>query len=137
MAAKDLQNGDILRSHDGQWVSVESVAEGEGLAAVYNLRVADYHTYFVGGSDWGFSVWTHNACFRDPAQKAAFLDNLLKSGKAPKWMKPWLSRGQTPPGYNVDHILPLSVGGADTPANMRLLLTADHRLWHRFYHPWR
>lgn len=29
---------------------------------VYNLRIADYHTYFVGGSEWGFSVWAHNAC---------------------------------------------------------------------------
>ena len=28
---------------------------------VYNLRIADYHTYFVGSRDWGFSVWAHNA----------------------------------------------------------------------------
>jgi hypothetical protein len=27
---------------------------------VYNLRVSDYHTYFVGCLDWGFSVWAHN-----------------------------------------------------------------------------
>jgi Contact-dependent growth inhibition CdiA C-terminal domain len=25
------------------------------------VRVADYHTYFVGGTAWGFSVWAHNA----------------------------------------------------------------------------
>jgi hypothetical protein len=26
--------------------------------------VADYHTYFVGSREWGFSVWAHNAdCF--------------------------------------------------------------------------
>jgi hypothetical protein len=61
-AAKDLQAGDLLRSHDGQWVAVESVSEGEELAAVYNLRVAEHHTYFVGSRDWGFSVWAHNAC---------------------------------------------------------------------------
>ena len=24
------------------------------------LRIADYHTYFVGAADWGFSVWAHN-----------------------------------------------------------------------------
>jgi hypothetical protein len=29
---------------------------------VYNLRVADYHTYFVGSEEWRFSVWAHNAC---------------------------------------------------------------------------
>ena len=28
---------------------------------VYNVRVADYHTYFVGAADWGFAVWAHNA----------------------------------------------------------------------------
>jgi hypothetical protein len=29
---------------------------------VYNLRVADYRTYFVGAAEWGFAVWVHNAC---------------------------------------------------------------------------
>ena len=27
---------------------------------MYNLRVAEYHTYFVGSQSWGFSVWAHN-----------------------------------------------------------------------------
>ena len=27
------------------------------------MRVADYHTYFVGPPEWGFSVWAHNACY--------------------------------------------------------------------------
>ena len=31
------------------------------MATVYNLRVADYHTYFVGSREWGFSVWAHHA----------------------------------------------------------------------------
>jgi hypothetical protein len=30
---------------------------------LYNLRVSDYHTYFVGCQEWGFSVWAHNACY--------------------------------------------------------------------------
>jgi hypothetical protein len=25
-------------------------------------RVSQFSTYFVGGEDWGFSVWAHNAC---------------------------------------------------------------------------
>jgi hypothetical protein len=59
--ANELAVGDELSSHDGRWVAVESV-EGEGeYATVYNLRVADYHTYFVGDLDWGFSVWAHNS----------------------------------------------------------------------------
>ena len=30
-------------------------------AKVYNLRVADYHTYFVGDANWSFAVWAHNS----------------------------------------------------------------------------
>jgi hypothetical protein len=29
-------------------------------APVYNMRVARYHTYFVGQALWGFAVWSHN-----------------------------------------------------------------------------
>lgn len=29
---------------------------------VYNLRVADWHTYFVGDESWGWNVWAHNLC---------------------------------------------------------------------------
>jgi hypothetical protein len=28
---------------------------------VYNGRVAEYHTYFVGDEGWGFSLWAHNS----------------------------------------------------------------------------
>ena len=31
------------------------------MTTLYNLRVADWHTYFVGKPDWGFSLWAHNA----------------------------------------------------------------------------
>ena len=27
---------------------------------VYNLRIADYHTYFVGDDAWGWCAWAHN-----------------------------------------------------------------------------
>jgi RHS repeat-associated protein len=53
--------GDVLGSHNGVLGTVEEVTETADLAAVYNLRVADYHTYFVGSEEWGFSVWAHNA----------------------------------------------------------------------------
>ena len=39
---------------------VEKVSLTERLATVYNLRVLEDHTYFVGAEDWGFSVWVHN-----------------------------------------------------------------------------
>ena len=47
-AVKDLQPGALLRGHDGQLWPVETVTPTTELATVYNLRVADYHTYFVG-----------------------------------------------------------------------------------------
>jgi hypothetical protein len=62
ISAKGTQAGDLLRSHDGQWVAVEEVSEASEQSVVYNLRISDYHTYFVGCRDWGFSVWAHNAC---------------------------------------------------------------------------
>ena len=34
---------------------------------------------------------------------------------------------RTPPGYQVDHIIPLCAGGLDTPENMQLLTIEKHR----------
>jgi Pretoxin HINT domain len=62
--AGQLAIGDLLSSHDGRWVAVEDFLDTGEYETVYNLRVADYHTYFVGGEHWGFSVWSHNSCFR-------------------------------------------------------------------------
>jgi hypothetical protein len=55
-----LQPGDWLRTDKG-WVRVSGVKDTGRVEKVYNLRVADYHTYFVGSEDWGFSVWAHNS----------------------------------------------------------------------------
>ncbi len=52
-----LQIGDLLIARDGELIPVRGVAPSGALESVYNWRVADYHTYFVGGDDWGFSVW--------------------------------------------------------------------------------
>jgi hypothetical protein len=62
-----LQIGDILLSDDGQLIPVEGVADSGQQETVYNLRVSDYHTYFVSGEEWGFSVWAHNASYSDKA----------------------------------------------------------------------
>ena len=60
--AKELQAGDELRSHDGRWLAVEGARDTGREEAVYNCRVAEYHTYFVGDAAWGWSVWAHNSC---------------------------------------------------------------------------
>ena len=62
-AAGLLQPGDLLRSHDGRWTPLESMESTREEAAVYNLRIEEYHTYFVGTPEWGFSVWSHNTSY--------------------------------------------------------------------------
>ncbi len=61
-AAEDLKSGDQLSlAENGKW---ETVAEVDTIASeseIYNFRVADHHTYFVGDDEWGFALWTHNS----------------------------------------------------------------------------
>src|SRR4029077_8757509 len=54
--------GDLLSSHDGQWVALDAVRDDGGVETVYNLGVREFHTYFVGSRQWEFSVWAHNSC---------------------------------------------------------------------------
>jgi len=56
-----LIEGNRLRSHDGLWVVLNGTHRTSAEVPVYNLRIADYHTYFVGSREWGFSVLAHNA----------------------------------------------------------------------------
>jgi hypothetical protein len=60
--AGDLSAGDLLRGLDGRSVAVTGTVDTGESAAVFNLRVAEDHTYFVGSLEWGFSIWSHNAC---------------------------------------------------------------------------
>ncbi len=61
-AAGEIEPGDELRSHDGQWIPLDSKLLTDNIVTVYNMRVAEDHTYFVGSPLWGFNVWAHNAC---------------------------------------------------------------------------
>jgi hypothetical protein len=55
-----LKVGDLLLCEDGTWVPVEDLFETGEWETVYNVRVKEYHTYFVGTEEWGFAVWAHN-----------------------------------------------------------------------------
>jgi hypothetical protein len=44
LPAGELQVGDLLSSHDGQWLAVKEVYDTGEYETVYNLRVADFHT---------------------------------------------------------------------------------------------
>jgi hypothetical protein len=55
-----LEVGEHFLSDDGQEIELTAVHRTLKTETVYNFRVADHHTYFVGGKGWGFSVWVHN-----------------------------------------------------------------------------
>jgi len=66
--ANALAAGNTLIGKDEQEVAISRVEDTGEWATVYNMRVADWHTYFVGAAEWGFSVWAHNATCT-PAQQ--------------------------------------------------------------------
>ena len=68
VAAGELQVGEQLVGHDGKLVQIESIGSKGEVTTVYNLRVADFHTYFVGGGLWGWDVWVHNARYSKASQ---------------------------------------------------------------------
>jgi predicted nucleic acid-binding protein len=85
--ARELFSGDRLFGHDGQTAVVDKVVDVDQWATVYNLKVADFHTYFVGCQEWGFSVWAHNASWVEltAANATATEKALVDTGK--KWYK--------------------------------------------------
>jgi filamentous hemagglutinin len=75
-----LRVGEALRSPDGQWIAVEGVRDTGRAEVVYNCRVAEYHTYFVGVEGWSFSAWAHNSCGpTDGAARVPLRGNLTGS----------------------------------------------------------
>jgi len=73
---------------------------------------------------------------RSMAARSEYLRSIADDWRTPSWQKQWLSEGRVPPGYEVDHIKPLSIGGADTPVNMRLQGAELHDIHHTHYDPW-
>ena len=51
-----MKAGDNLLTADKSKLPVESVSESMDTETVYNFRVADWHTYFVGDKNWDFEV---------------------------------------------------------------------------------
>lgn len=60
--AKELQIGDLLLGRDNEFVPLEDILDTGVWETVYNMRVAEHHTYFVGDEAWGFAIWAHNSC---------------------------------------------------------------------------
>ena len=60
--AHKIRVGDYLATNQREPAVVDKVVETGETEKVYNLTVADHKTFFVGGNEWGFAVWTHNIC---------------------------------------------------------------------------
>src|SRR5262249_44520593 len=60
----DLQLNDLLCGSNERNQLVEQIIYQDEMATVYNLRIREFHTYFVGEPDWLFSVWVHNSYTR-------------------------------------------------------------------------
>jgi hypothetical protein len=75
----DLRVGDQLVGHDGRTTGIDRVTRTERAVTVYNFRVEEDHTYYVGGDDWGFSVWVHNEHSVQPTPDGKF--NVVKKGE--------------------------------------------------------
>ncbi|WP_162668091.1 polymorphic toxin-type HINT domain-containing protein [Gemmata massiliana] len=61
VAANTLERGEQILGLAGEWLRVEGVKGSGQITTVYNFRVADFHTYFVGTENWEGGVWAHNA----------------------------------------------------------------------------
>jgi hypothetical protein len=68
--AGGLKPGDLLRGHDGRQMTLEKATLTDRWADVYNLSVAEDHTYFVGALEWGFSIWVHNGDEKENGEPA-------------------------------------------------------------------
>lgn len=81
------------------------------------INVYGQDTYHIGTTEYyhnqAYSTTGYPMVKRSESNKTAFLS----------------ARGlsSTPPGYEIDHIRPLSQGGTDDPSNMQLLTIEQHR----------
>lgn len=95
--ARELKAGDQLLTVNKSKLPVENVVETGDTETVYNFRVADWHTYFVGDKGWDFEVWVHNAC--GPGANGPI--NQGQTGKPAGSYRPPTDLPQTGPGVPI------------------------------------
>ncbi|ENS6753809.1 MafB family polymorphic toxin [Neisseria gonorrhoeae] len=146
--AEDLKAGSRLLSESGRTQTVRNTVVKPKPLKAYNLTVADWHTYFVKGSQAETEgVWVHNDCpygnLSDnksvgegkkftPAQKKAIIqENMNRNGGVVKsdqsgevLVRPKKSqKGITPPSneWQIDHVQAKSKGGSNSYKNAQVL----------------
>ncbi len=75
--AGDLTVGDVLLDADGMERKVEAVSARQGTFAVYNLEIAELHTYHVSG----LSILVHNKAMSTPEPEG------VPKKRDEKWLK--------------------------------------------------
>jgi intein/homing endonuclease len=110
VAAGALQLGDRLASHNGKPVTVDDLLETGECDTVYNLRIADFYTYFVAGANCERSVWAHNACVYQSvedgiARYAGIADTRAGSTLAQRLA---IARARTPAALSA--VIPATIG---------------------------
>ena len=159
VAAGELQVGEQLVGHDGKLVQIESIGSKGEVTTVYNLRVADFHTYFVGGGLWGFDVWVHNASYYNASlrvnspQQVADLRQAFNSSDKTAFIKNWAAnskqakrllapdelafaarKGTLPDHLVVHHLVPLYRGGTNSFENLRVMRQSFHHKFREYLH---
>lgn len=57
---REIRVGSEVLGMNGEWVTIDAVTPSDVAVEVYNIQVANHHTFFIGDTLWGFSVWVHN-----------------------------------------------------------------------------
>lgn len=145
VAASALQAGDRLRRADGSYGRVNAVEFVESLQMMYNLTVAEAHTYFVGESRW----LVHNMCadgirgapsgagdsggptagkkVKGLLRRAALKINKLVNPRGHYWCTHCQYENTNASHFDVDHIVPKSQGGNLNLKNLRVLCQGCNR----------
>jgi hypothetical protein len=84
----------------------------------YSYTPSNTETYSINGTEY-FTNETYSTTGQPKVKRSAAAKNQFLRNKG---------YSETPDGYEVDHIIPLSQGGSDTPDNMQLLTVEQHRL---------
>jgi hypothetical protein len=58
--ASDLRIGERIATAT-QWVEVEDLQATKEVVFLYNFRITQHHTYFVGKRQLGLGIWVHNS----------------------------------------------------------------------------
>ncbi|MGB4091222.1 MAG: polymorphic toxin-type HINT domain-containing protein [Ruminococcus flavefaciens] len=94
--AAELRAGDLLLSINGDYVIIEKIQHEilESPITVYNFRVSNDHTYFVGTKQLG----VHNAQYSSEVQSK--INDILQDAKPGRSTKGHTTQWEKPGGYN-------------------------------------